>query len=261
MRRIYIVLLACMLLCIGCEWQLKPQDEQASEGIVVERYDRIQALYLTTGDRSALQQLNTRYPEQTRMLIENVLKIGPVNDPMINTKFLHYYQDSVLLAIIADVERQYEDVSDVEKDLTSAFKELNKLLPNMHTPLLYTQIGALTQSVIVGDSTLGISLDKYLGANYPIYTRYYPEVQRRQMTRQMIVPDCLGFYILSLYPLDDADTSLAARHLHMGKIQWIVNKVTRKRTFNNDQVNAVARYMRKNPKTSIPQLLQNRDSI
>ena len=261
MRKIHLILLCLMMLFIGCEWQLKPKDEQASEGIEVERYDRIQALYLTTGDRSALQQLNTRYPAQTRMLIEDVLNIGVVNDPLINTKFLHYYQDSILLAIIADAEKQYEDVSDLDQDLTLAFKELHKIFPDMTTPLVYTQIGALKQSVIVGDSTLGISLDKYLGADYPIYERYYPENQRRQMTRQMIVPDCLGFYILSLYPLDDADTSMAARHLHMGKIQWIVNKVTRKHTFNNDYVKAVARYMRKYPKTDIPQLLQNRDSI
>ena len=80
-RRIYFALLACMLLCIGCEWHLRPKDVQSSEDVEVERYDRIQALYLTTGDRSALQQLNTRYPEQTRLLLEDVLNIGVVNDP------------------------------------------------------------------------------------------------------------------------------------------------------------------------------------
>lgn len=248
-----------MLLCIGCEWHFKPGDEHLSEDVVLERYDRIQTLYLTTGDRSALQQLNTRYPEQTRMLIEDVLKIGQVNDPMINSKFLHYYKDSVLQAIMIDVEKQFADINDIDRELTSAFKELQKLLPDMQLPLVYAQIGALTQSIIVGDSTVGISLDKYLGADYPLYAKYYPEEQRRQMTRKMIVPDCIGFFILSRFPMNESvDTSMTMRHRHMGKIQWVVNRVTKKQTFTNEHVKAVDDYMRKHPKTSVPQLLENK---
>ena len=128
MRKIYLFLWTCLLLCIACEWHLKPNDERTPDAVVVERYDRIQALYLTTGDRSAMQQLNTRYPEQTRMLIEDVLNIGAVNDPSINIKFLHFYQDSVLQTIIGDVERIYSDMTDVDEDLQRAFKELQQLL-------------------------------------------------------------------------------------------------------------------------------------
>ena len=56
-----------MLGCIGCEWQLRFDEPE----VVVDRYDRIQSLYLTTGDYSALQQMNTVYPMQTRTLIED----------------------------------------------------------------------------------------------------------------------------------------------------------------------------------------------
>ena len=260
-RRIYFALLACMVICIGCEWHLRTNDVQTSDGVVVERYDRIQALYLTTGDRSALQQLNTRYPEQTRLLLEDVLKIGPVNDPAINAKFLQFYQDSTLQLLIGEVEKQYADMEDVNKELTSAFKELHKSLPDLPQPLVYTQIGALTQSIIVGDSTLGISLDKYLGANYPLYTFYYPEQQRQQMTRKMIVPDCISFFVLSHYPMPESDTTMETRHRHMGKIQWLVNRVTHKRTFNNEYVKNVEQFMNQNRRISVQQLLENENKI
>ena len=72
--------------------------------MAVERYDRVQSLYLTTGDFSALQQMNTVYPMQTRTLIEDVLRIGKVNDPEINTKFLRFYQDSTLQSLISEAE-------------------------------------------------------------------------------------------------------------------------------------------------------------
>lgn len=79
MRKVYYLLLAVLLGCISCEWQLKSFDDQ-DVTVVVDRYDRVQSLYLTTGDFSALQQMNTVYPQQTRTLIEDVLRIGKVND-------------------------------------------------------------------------------------------------------------------------------------------------------------------------------------
>ena len=261
MRRIYLALFTCMLVCIGCEWHLKSADGLSSEGIQVERYDRIEALYLTTGDRSAMQQMNTLYPEQTRMLIENVLRIGQVNDPMINAKFLNFFQDSVLQAIVNEVELQYADMSDLNQELTLAFRQLRRMMPGMSIPVIYAQIGALNQSIIVGDSTLGISLDKYLGADYALYSRFYPQGQRQQMERKMIVPDCLSFYILSRYPLSKSDTTPEMRKRHMGKIQWVVNKVTRKRTFSNDYVRAAETYMHQHPRATLQELLEHSDSI
>ena len=85
MRKVYYILFVVMLVCVSCEWQFRTSDE-GGDTIVVDRYDRIQSLYLTTGDFSALQQMNTSYPMQTRTLIEDVLHIGKVNDQQINKK-------------------------------------------------------------------------------------------------------------------------------------------------------------------------------
>lgn len=38
----------------------------------VERYDRLESRYVITGDFSALQQMNTEYPIETRTLVEDV---------------------------------------------------------------------------------------------------------------------------------------------------------------------------------------------
>ena len=94
------MLLLTLFVCIGCEWQFSSSNDDVQ--VTVERYDRIQSLYLTTGDFSALQQMNTIYPMQTRTLIEDVLRIGKVDDQQINTKFLRFYQDSTLQSIISE---------------------------------------------------------------------------------------------------------------------------------------------------------------
>ena len=254
MRKIYFILVVMMLGCFGCEWQLRLDETE----VAVDRYDRIQSLYLTTCDFSALQQMKTDYPMQTRTLIEDVLRIGKVNDPQINTKFLRFYQDSTLQMIISEAELQYANMEDVNDELNKAFQFLKKEFSNIEIPQVYTQIGSLAQSIIVGNGMIGICLDKYLGMDYELYLRPeygYSLYQRRMMQRQYIVPDCVGFYLLSIYPLPIEPISQAERDIHMGRIQWVVNQAIGYELFENMYVQKVERFMSRNKNMNIEQLL------
>lgn len=224
--------------------------------IAIDRYDRVEALYLTTGDVAALHQMNTDYPNQTRTLIEDLLQLGHVNDSDINIRFLHFFQDSTLQQILADVAESYADVSDLDEELSVSFARLKKMLPNLPIPNVYTQIGSLDQSIAIGDGELGISLDKYLGSNHPVYLKYgYSERQRSTMTRSFIVPDCLGFYLLSYYPMPQ-DASAFEREEHLGRVKYCVNSVLDRVVFDDDFVKRVEQYVRRHPNESMDGLLR-----
>ena len=257
MRKLYIILFFVMLVCIGCEWHLRTSESESEGLVAVERYDRIEALYLSTGDVAALHQMNTDYSRQTQTLIENLLQLGHVNDSDINIRFFQYFQDTTLKTILNDVRRQYADMSDVDKQLSESFQRLTELMPGIPIPQVYTQISSLDQSIVVSDGMLGVSLDKYLGSDYPIYIKYgYTEHQRATMTRSYIVPDCLSFYLLSLYPLSpERDTVAVWRNQHMGRIQHVVNLVLERRHFNNPHVDRAANLMKARPEMTARQLL------
>ena len=250
-----------MLGCIGCEWQLK-SDETETE-IVVDRYDRIQSLYLTTGDFSALQQMNTAYPTQTRTLIEDVLRIGKVNETDINMKFLRFYQDSTLQMLVNEAEQQYANMDDINRELTSAFQYLIQNIPDIEVPVVYAQIGSLDQSIIVGNGQIGICLDKYLGADFALYQKPdygYSQEQKNLMQREYIVPDCIGFYLLSLYPMPfDRQLSQEERDVHMAKIQWVVNKSMGRIVFNNPMVGRIDEYMKQHKNMTPGGMLANNE--
>lgn len=261
MRKVYVILMTAMLICIGCEWHFMASDDDSEGAFSVKRYDRIESLYLTTGDFSALQQMNIGYPQQTRMLIEDVLKIGEVNDPEINSKFLNFYQDTILQSLIISVEHEFANMDDINDELQASFQRLQAMLPGIEIPMVYSQIGSLDQSIIVGNGMLGISLDKYLGQDYPLYLREdygYTESQRSMMTRQYIVSDCIGFYLLSLYPIpQDSKMSQVNRDMHIGKVQWVVNQALNRQVFNTVFTRTIGRYMKSHPKVSVEQMLKN----
>ena len=103
---------------------------------------------------------------------------------------------------------------------------------------------------------VGISLDKYLGTDYAIYHNFYSDDQMQTMSREYIVPDCLCFYLLSIYPLEDFESSEQwERDLHMGKIMWVANRALGKRFFKTDAVARIEEYMRRHMKTTTAQLL------
>lgn len=248
-----------ILVSTACELRLKQYGDDSQASLVeVQRYDRLQSRYLTTGDFSALQQMNIEYPMETRTLIEDVLNLGEVNDPEINSKFLNFYQDTILQSLIADAELQYASMADINKQFSCAFEKLQKMCPSMKLPVVYSQIGALDQSVIIGNNSIGISLDKYLGNDYPLYVRYYTADQRRLMTRDYIVPDCMSFYILSMFPLKDHENRTQyERDLHMGKIMWTVNKLLGKNVFNTKYTDIVDKYARNNSRMTVKDILES----
>lgn len=261
MRRTIVSYIIIIILCTAlpsCKWNAwTSPDSEKEDGIKVERYDRLQSRYLTTGDFSALQSMNTNYPMETRTLVENILQLGTVDQQDINERMLRFYQDTTLQNIIVDVESQYANMDDINDALTVAFRKLRKSIPNMKTPEFYAQIGALNQSIIIGDGTVGICLDKYLGTEYPIYRKYYYDHQIQTMKRSQIVPDCLLFYLLSLYPMEELDSSTQeSRDAHIGKIMYIVNTILAEKVFTTPYVKLAERYMYKHPRTSMDSLLR-----
>ena len=260
MQKLYYLLLLALLFCLGCQWQMKPsEEEKLLDGISVERFDRVESGYLTMADIAALHQMKTDYPTETRTLIEDVLQLGPANDPEINSRLLVFFQDSTLQKLVADVEKQYADMDDVNWQLTQAFRRLRQLMPDIEIPQVYAQIGSLDQSIVVAGDRLGISLDKYLGSDYPIYLRYgYTEQQRKMMKREYIVPDCVGFYLLSLFPMPDEE-GLPTRdlgHWHISKIQWVVNQAMNRHVFSSDTISRLDKFKRANPRLSVTELMR-----
>ena len=192
MRNLLYILLLCIIGLSSCN--LKVGDSsKGDKHLLVEakRFDQLESRYLTTGDFSALQNMRTEYPQETRALIEDVLELGDIDEVGINSKLLKFYQDTLLQRVIADIEEQYSDFSDINSELSSAFKRMQKLLPGIDIPEIYTQIGAFNQSIIVNRNAIGISLDKYLGSEYPLYKTFYTAAQRETMNRSYITADCL----------------------------------------------------------------------
>lgn len=222
----YIFLLLCMMLA-SCTGNWQRWVDASDDEVKIIRYDEVMDDFVSLNSYSALQRLNTEFSLQTSMLIENVLAIGDVQDPGIDRKLRAFYQDSIVQSLYAEVRRQYGDLEPEEEQLTEVFAALKKADTSFVVPCIYTQVCALNESIVISDSVIGVGLDKYLGADFPLYKDYYYSYQRRSMERDQIVPDILFYYLGDLYGAHTSCT-LLQRMVTAGKIHWIISHLLKK---------------------------------
>ncbi len=256
-----ITLIAALLSLASCDLPLFHSGKQdVIDSIEVMRYDRVEARYLTTGDFSALQEMNMTYPIQTRSLIEDLLQLGSVSDLNITKTLLNFFQDSTLQTVVHTAESDFADMNGLTKELKAAFRNLRKEFPKAEIPKFYAQIGAFNQSIVVDNNVIGISLDKYLGKDFSPYARYYDEQQRETMTPEYIVPDVIVFYLMSSYGMFEyAKTSQHWRDINTSIVMYVTNKLVGWEAFKSKDINKVAAYMRKHPEKTLKNLLEMTD--
>lgn len=157
-------------------------------------------------------------------LFSMVINTGDINDPSFGDFLLRFCSDKQNNEVYAMTMKKYPDVSGIEHRLQDAFRHYLYYFPGKIVPDVYTCISGFNNSIIAGDSVLGISLDRYLGADCEYYPRMniYTYLAAR-MTEENIVPDCMYGWAASewdfaslKYPADN----VLAEIVHDGKIKY-----------------------------------------
>ena len=106
-----------------------------------------------------------------------------------------------------------------------AFTNYSKDFPHHTIPQIVTSISGFNQSVIVSDSLLVISLDKYLGANDEFYKLLYPplpEYAKYVMHPGKIPSDAMIAWIIGEFPYNDSKDNLLSRLIFNGRSIYAV---------------------------------------
>lgn len=114
MRYILIIILSLFALS-ACRDDRQEDFFLSENGIKIHRYDRLQFEASALNSFTSLQKMNTNYPHATKLLIEDVLALGSVDDEKINDRLCAYYSDTSLVNLMLDVEDKYKDLSSFEE--------------------------------------------------------------------------------------------------------------------------------------------------
>lgn len=215
-----------LLLLLSCQDAVEGEGKSGKVNVSIIRFDQMLNDYVEFNSFLALQRMKTECPSETKLLVEDIIGLGEVSDDQMDGKLKVFFSDSTLRVLMKDALVKFGDMNGIERQFDKGFAKLKEEVPSMRIPLVYSQFSALNESVVVTDSLLGFSIDKYMGEDYPLYKRYYYDYQCRSMNPNRIVPDCFTFYLMSEYPFPtDGRRCLLDIIMHLGKIHYVVARI------------------------------------
>ncbi len=132
-----------------------------------------------------------------------------------------YFSHPQLQKLYKDTESVFADLSAVEEELTLAALTAKEKL-NKSFPAFYAHVSGLKQNVIVTDSLISISLDKYLGSDYEMYATFFEPYQRVNMSAKYIARDYLKAWVLSEEMIDASHKDLLQAIVAEGKVLFLL---------------------------------------
>ena len=208
-----------------------------SDIISINRFDSDMLQWIETDDPQILNHLKEKYPRMLDLLGKTLFQANSIDSADYFDYLLHFYSQPSLLALYKDAVRYFSDdsarISGIVKELSAGFHEFKKLFPSMQTPSVYMHVSGLQQNMIVADSLLSCSIDKYLGFDYPLYADFIYDYERKNMVPERMAKDCLNAWLKSEYPYQGNDNVLLERMVYEGKIIYVVSQLGRENTYSH----------------------------
>jgi hypothetical protein len=157
-------------------------------------------------------------------LFSYVINIGDLNDPSWDNSFIRFCTDKLNYEVFSMIQVVYPEIKEIENGLTEAFRHYRYYFPRKKIPGVYTCLTGFNNSIIVGDSLLGIGLDRYLGTDCKYYSQLQIfKYQAARMNARNIVPDCMYAWGSSEWNFKDMNyktDNVLSEMIHEGKLMY-----------------------------------------
>jgi hypothetical protein len=196
-------------------------DEQRS-GFEIIRFDRDLYQYLIHKEPDSVLE---KHKEILNLLGENIFGIGNSDSAGFYSRLKTYFSEPNLMNLYKDEQNSFNDISAIDNELSQAFGIFCEHFPQIQQPKIYLHVSGLYQNIVLTDSILSLSADKYLGTDYPLYENFFYDYQRQQMTLNRITPDYLIGFMMANFPFKGNEDILLDRILYEGKLRYILAKL------------------------------------
>lgn len=186
-----ILLIFTGLLFKGCAaWDRKPFYEADISEIVIDsiqisRYESV----LFELNPFELRREITPYVDEFHFFLGE-----SIEDPEQVQKLYDYVTDPLLKEFYHDSKEIWPDLDNLEESLTRAFRFYKYHFPESKIPRVYSYISGIDYQtpVIYSEGHLIISLDTYLGSDYPYYEKLsIPTYKKRWMRPERVPADVM----------------------------------------------------------------------
>lgn len=225
-----------LFICCGCTGKSFGMLGN-TESWPIKRFDLALYQWVDSDNPALLEKIKQDYPHMLEVLDKVIFKTEEHPAPTFFDDLINYYSEPTLNALYKDAITFYAVDSartkQISQELAYGFSAMKKQFPTMQMPVVYMHVSGFQQNVIAADSLLSCSIDKYMGADYPLYANFFYEYQRKSMVPERVAKDYLNAWLQSEYPFRGKDNVLLERMVYEGKIIYVLTQIGDKYTFRD----------------------------
>jgi len=203
--------------------------EEDIEPLKFDRFDlRMSALELPVTPQE-VQKLRSDYGKFFELWCTQLAGILPPGDTApsnaeIAYNLSQYLGDKYIREVLVECQKKFEDLEDLETELSGVMKRYEKAFPGRTAPNLVCYTSPFSSNVMTLDSVLGIGLHFYLGQDY----KYYPSLELplymvKKFRTEFIVNDLVRGWLDSEYFDDSAQVNCLSQMIYQGKVLYAMD--------------------------------------
>ncbi|MDR3327874.1 MAG: hypothetical protein LBT04_07130 [Prevotellaceae bacterium] len=225
MNKYGVLLLFITLISIGCgkNKNRKVDLSGIDLDIKIARFDRDFFAVKDKDCQTGLPELFEKYPDFAPIYFGSIVQFGN-NCDQICEILPRFFSDTAVNHLYTDVLEKFKDISKIEKKLTNAFARGKYFFPKLPVPQCIIHLSGFNQSVLTGDNFISVSVDNYLGENYPAYARpdFYT-YQRQNMKPEKIPSDYIHAWLSTEFEYDASKEQLLDEMIYRGKLVYLTS--------------------------------------
>jgi hypothetical protein len=178
--------------------------------------------------KDSIPFLQSKYPRFFPLFTNRIINIGDAEQANFSENLTAFVSDFTIYNLSKTVEVKFADISPLENELSEIFSNYKILFPGKNIPQIITCISGFNQSIVVADSTLVISLDKYLGTDNEFYRLLDPPIPQyiqKNMYPAKIPSDVAYSFIITEYPYNDSKDNLLSQMIFEGRAMFVAKKL------------------------------------
>ena len=224
-----IIALTFILSClISCNRDVdKPDISTINLSINADRFEK--DLFGLNSNSGGINFLKNKYGNFFNLFAYQITSLGSGDSVLVEERFRSFISDSNFRAIYNDCEKLYVDFNEKNEDLSKAFRYYKYYFPEKTIPRVVTMISGFSYPVVCDSSTLGISLDMYLGPTYRYYSTIEPSLPnylRSRMHGNYMICDAMKGWAASDYGIDESSARMIDFMVSQGRLLFFLDKIT-----------------------------------
>lgn len=231
MRISFVCLLAFLLTVLsGCKND--PLDVDVS-GIDTKvnfgRLDRELFALNPSSGQTETEGLHQKYGDFFEVYTNGILRLGQPESEGFPYAVAQFITNENMRTLHDDVQSEFGELEHIQSELTDAFKYFKYHFPDSLIPNVVFIISALNNNIVTNQNSLGIGLDMFLGADYPVYPMAgFPQYIFQNMKPDQVVPQAMKGWLQSMFEDAAERNSLLDHMVFEGKLLYALDATLRK---------------------------------